>query len=117
MYIATVVIAGVLALMFIASGIPKVLAIPKAVAGADHLRVGHGLFRIIGVLEILGAVGVAAGLWWALPGIAAGVGLTALMIGGVITHVKVGDPVKTQASPAFLAVLSAAYVVLLVLAA
>ena len=47
--------------------------------------------RLTGALEVLGALGLAAGYFSRPIGMAAAIGLTLLMVLGVITRVRVGD--------------------------
>lgn len=99
MFIVTVVLAILLALSFAAAGGPKVVGAKSAMEGADHLHIPHNAYRGIGVLELLAVVGLLAGLAvWPL-GVAAGAGLVLLMIGAVITHIRVGDKIA-QFGPA-----------------
>ena len=49
--------------------------------------------RLTGALEVLGALGLAAGYFSRPIGMAAAIGLTLLMVLGVITRVRVGDTV------------------------
>lgn len=56
-------------------------------------RFGLGRFRrLVGALEVLGSLGLVAGFF--MPGVTlvASAGLTLLMILGVITRFRVGDP-------------------------
>jgi len=65
-------------------------------------RFGMAKFRIItGILEILGAVGTLLGLLWAPLFIFSTLGLGTLMLLGVVTRIRVQDPVL-QILPAFI---------------
>jgi uncharacterized membrane protein YphA (DoxX/SURF4 family) len=72
-----VVVAGV----FVMAAIPKLTADPQAVAGFSELGLGTAGMYVIGVLEIAGAIGL---LIPPLVGLA-GLALTALMVGAVIS--------------------------------
>lgn len=99
MFIVTVVLAILLALAFGASGGQKVAGVKSAMDQADHLHIPHNAYKGIGVLELLAAIGLLVGLAvWPL-GVAAGVGLVLLMIGAIITHIRVGDKIA-QFGPA-----------------
>jgi uncharacterized membrane protein YphA (DoxX/SURF4 family) len=94
MFVVTIVLAVLLALAFGMAGVQKVTGAKMMLDSADHLHYSHGLYRIIGVLELLGAAGLLVGLAvWPL-GVAAGVGLVLLMAGAVISHLRVGDNAK-----------------------
>lgn len=65
---------------------------------SDHMTAEFERFglskmrRLTGALEVLGALGIAVGYFLPPIGIAAAVGLTLLMLLGVATRVRVGDP-------------------------
>ena len=57
-------------------------------------RFGMAKFRIVtGILEILGAVGTLLGIFWAPLFIFSTLGLGTLMLLGVVTRIRVKDPV------------------------
>jgi len=69
-------------------------------------------FYVVGVLKVGSAAILIAGVWVSLPvRIAAGV-VAALMVGALLMHVKVGDPVK-KAVPATLMLAMSTAIVLL----
>jgi hypothetical protein len=69
-------------------------------------------FFVVGALKITSAVILIAGVWIDLPvRIAAGV-VAALMVGALLMHVKVGDPIK-RAVPATLMLVMCGAIVLL----
>jgi hypothetical protein len=90
------IVAGLLAAFYLYSGILKIVRTP------DQLRpmmgwidtVPRGLVRIIGVLEVLGAIGlilppltgIAVGL-----AVASAVGLVLLQIGAIALHLRRGE--------------------------
>jgi uncharacterized membrane protein YphA (DoxX/SURF4 family) len=99
MFIVTIVLAILLALAFGAAGGQKVAGVKSAMDNADHLHFSHNAYKGIGALELLAAIGLLAGLAvWPL-GVAAAAGLVLLMIGAVITHIRVGDKIA-QFGPA-----------------
>jgi uncharacterized membrane protein len=92
------VLAGLLAAAFLGSGIVKLTRTREELAEAGMAWVedfSADTVRVIGTLEILAAVGLVVP---ALIGIAAvlvpvaAVGLAALMLGAVITHMRRGEP-------------------------
>ncbi|MGW0582952.1 DoxX family protein [Streptomyces sp. NPDC002920] len=108
MFIVTAVVAALLALAFLAAGAQKATGQAKALEQADHLKVSHALYRLIGVLEVLGAVGVVIGLWVPWLGIAAAAGLTLTMVGAVGAHARAKDPGKAMAPALVFALLAVA---------
>ncbi|MEV0637648.1 DoxX family protein [Streptomyces sp. NPDC050619] len=111
MFITAAIIAVLLALAFLAAGVPKVAGQAKALAQADHLGVPHGVNRVIGTLEVLGAAGAVVGLWLAWLGVAAGAGLAVLMVGAVGAHVRAKDSGKAIIPAAVFGLLAVVYVV------
>ncbi|MFC6616193.1 DoxX family protein [Halopenitus salinus] len=77
----------------------------------DFQRFGYPQwFRVAtGIIEILSGIGLLAGLVWH-PGLAlvGGLLLSGVMVGAIITHVHIGDPLSKTAVPAFLLALTAA---------
>jgi uncharacterized membrane protein YphA (DoxX/SURF4 family) len=101
MFVVTIILAVLLALGFAASGVQKLTRAKMMVEGASHIGVPYSLYMVIGVLEVLAAVGLIVGLWVAALGIAAGIGIVLLMIGALIFHIRAGDKIA-QFGPALL---------------
>jgi DoxX-like family len=89
--IAAVVVTVLLAALFAFSSSIKLLGIRQSLAIRDHLGVSPAQWRVIGLLELAGVVGVLTGLAWAPIGVAAAVGLGLLSVGAVIFHVRASD--------------------------
>lgn len=69
-------------------------------------------FYVVGALKIAAGVVLIAGVWVPLPvRLAAGV-VAALMVGALVMHVKVGDPVKKSIPAGLMLLLSVAIVIL-----
>ena len=96
MNIALWIIAAVLAVLFLASGLQKLTQpyekLAKTMRWADKL--GATAVKAIGVLEVLAAVGLilpaALGIAPVLVPLAA-TGLVLLMAGAIITHLRLGE--------------------------
>jgi hypothetical protein len=88
---ATVVTTSLLAALFVFAGSIKVLGVRQSLAIRDHLGISATLWRVIGLLELAGVVGVLAGLACTPLGIAAAVGLALLSVGAVASHVRATD--------------------------
>jgi uncharacterized membrane protein YphA (DoxX/SURF4 family) len=112
MFIATLVLSALLALAFLGAGISKITKNKMMVEAATSHGFTVGQYQLIGVAEVAGAAGLVIGLWWAPIGVAAAVGLTLLMVGAVITHVRFKEKFALVAPSLVLAVLSAVAVVL-----
>jgi hypothetical protein len=106
MVLATVIVTVSLAILFTFSSSIKLLGAPQSLAIRDHLGVTPVLWRVIGLLELAGVIGVLAGLAWAPIGVAAAIGLALLSVGAVAFHVRASDGFAKTA-PAVIAILLA----------
>lgn len=111
------ILSIMLFLMFVSSGIQKLRFTPLMAQSADHLNFSKASFKRIGVLEILGGIGLMAGLSaktgiWAILNEAAAGGLLLTMLLAIYFHVKKGDNFKFFGPAALLALLSAVELVL-----
>ena len=95
--IAEVIVTAVLAALFTFSSLIKLIGVRQSLAIRDHLGVKPMQWRVIGLLELAGVVGVLAGLAWAPIGVAAAVGLALLLLGAIIFHVRTADSAADMA--------------------
>jgi hypothetical protein len=110
----SVVLAALVAAVFIAAGAAKILAVPPMQAAAADAGFSVDAYRRIGVLEVAGAAGVLVGLSHPLLGGMASVGLLALLAGAVVTHLRNHDGPREVAPAVVCAVLVAGYLVALI---
>ena len=105
MQIAVVVVSIGLAIFMAVAGFLNVFFVGDARKNQAHLGISVARTRFIGWCQWASVVGLIGGLWWRPIGIAATVGLLLLLIGAVLAHRKVGDPVKelTKAIVCFVA--------------
>ncbi len=82
------ILAFVVAAMFVGTGGIKLFNVPASLEVRDSLDVSPGLWRTIGILEWCGAAGVTLGLVYRPLGLLASIGLTALLVGAVVTRVR-----------------------------
>jgi len=87
MWIAAVALSGLVALVFAANGMAKLLGHPKMIEASTHLGYSMRSFRIIGLLEVFGALGILLAPL-CVPLSVAGTGLILLTIGGFIAHLR-----------------------------
>ncbi|NUP18928.1 MAG: DoxX family protein [Streptomyces sp.] len=113
--ILSLVLAGLVALGFMAVGLSKILALAPMRDLAAEAGFSVGAYRVIGGLEVAGAAGVALGLAVPLLGVLAGAGLLLLMAGAVITHGRNGDGLRGMTPALVCAVLVACYLAALIL--
>lgn len=107
--IVSLVLACFLALGFTALGGAKILALAPMRDLAAEAGFSVGAYRVIGVLEVAGAAGVALGLLVPVLGALAGSGLLLLMAGAAITHGRKGDGLRGMTPALACAVLVACY--------
>jgi hypothetical protein len=105
MHIAAIVLSSLLAITFLGAGIPKVVGAKQSLRMRDKVRAGADLWRIVGGLEIVAALGMIAGLALPALGIVAAIGLALLMICGIAAHVRAHD--LSGAAPALVLVVVA----------
>jgi uncharacterized membrane protein YphA (DoxX/SURF4 family) len=112
MPIAYTVLAVVMSLMAIASGMMKVRRDPRSTT-IIHEVVGVPLkfFPFLAACEFAGAAGLLTGIAWPPLGLAASVGLVVYFVGAMVGHARVGD-FKGLGPAAFMFVLSGACAVL-----
>ncbi|MCW2757719.1 MAG: hypothetical protein JWO46_1465 [Nocardioidaceae bacterium] len=111
MYVATVIVSIVVALVMLGSGTAKFRRQPQIVEGLGGIGVPVSWFPLLGSVLYAGAIGLLVGLFWAPLGIAAGVGLVLYFLLAVGFHVKARDWAGIVA-PTVLLVASAAALVL-----
>jgi hypothetical protein len=90
-FIATIVPSVLVAAAVLGSGAAKLNGAKQSIAIRDRLGVAAGLWRAVGVLEVVAAGGLAAGLAVPVLGIAAAVGLVLLLIGAIGAHARSHD--------------------------
>lgn len=105
---ATVALAAVFGLL----GVAKAAAAPPMRDRAEHLGYSVGAFRVVGLLELAGAVGLVVGLAWTPLTLLAAAGLVILLVGAVLSHARAGDPVALMVPALVVAVATIALAVL-----
>ncbi|GHB72314.1 hypothetical protein GCM10010377_73640 [Streptomyces viridiviolaceus] len=100
-------------LIFTLLGVAKRLALGPMPELAAHAGFSTAAYRVIGALELAGAVGVAVGPVMPLGGGLAASGLLLLLAGAVATHVRNRDGLAKLVPAVACAALVALYLVLL----
>ncbi len=104
------VVQGLLAIVFLMSGAMKLLTPPEVMAAQMALPLPIGFIWFIGVCEVLGALGlVLPGLLRTRTGLTplAAAGLTAIMVGAVVTTLVSGVGIALAVLPLVVLVLVA----------
>ncbi|MFE2578707.1 DoxX family protein [Streptomyces sp. NPDC059378] len=109
----TIVLAVLLAAIFLLLGAAKLAAVPAMREAAAHVGMTTTHYRLLGALEVAAAAGLLAGLRITALGAAAAAGLILLMAGAVVIHLRSGDPAARCLPAAVVGALAAAHLVLL----
>ena len=112
MFIVTLLLSLLLAAVFVADALFKVVKNPTGADQAYDLGYPIPVWRVIGWLELLGALGLIVGLFYPPIGVAAAIGLTVLMVGAVISHLRVKDALAKSATPLVLGILAVVTILL-----
>ncbi|MFZ2178049.1 MAG: DoxX family protein [Rhodococcus sp. (in: high G+C Gram-positive bacteria)] len=115
MFIATVIVTVLLAVALIGSAAGKLTRNAGILANMDKVQVPADRVPWLGYLEIAGALGLVAGLFWWPIGVAAAIGVILYFIGAVGAHIRAKD--KELAPAAVLALVAVAALVLRILTA
>ncbi|ASR01761.1 DoxX family protein [Gordonia rubripertincta] len=111
MFIATLIVSLLLALALLSSASGKLTKKPAVIEQITAVGVPADKIPLLGYLEIAGALGLIAGLFWWPIGVAAAIGVILYFLGAVISHLRVKD-VKGSAPAAALALVAVAALVL-----
>lgn len=109
----TVVLAVLLAALFLLLGSAKLAAVPAMRKAAAHVGMTATHYRLLGTLEVAAAAGLLAGLGITALGAAASGGLILLMAGAVVVHLRSGDPAARCLPAVVVGALAAVHLVLL----
>ncbi len=82
------ILAIVVAATFVFTGGIKLFNVPASLEIRDRLEVPQPLWRVIGVLEWLGAAGVLIGLAYRPLGLLAAIALAGLLVGAIVTRLR-----------------------------
>ena len=113
-FVVTVIVSVLLAVVFARAGAPKVALRRSAVDRANHLGVPVDGYRWIGVAEWAAAIGLVVGIRWTIAGILATVGLVLLMFGATVLHRRAGDPANATFASTGLGLLAVVDLVLFI---
>ncbi len=103
----------ILAAGFGGAGVIKLLDFDRM---RDHLGYTKRQYQLIGLTELAGAGGVIVGLVWTefeWIGLAASVGICALMLGALMAHARVDDEGKKIIPAVLMLVIAIAYMIAL----
>jgi hypothetical protein len=112
MTLTSAILAVLLALVFLALGTAKILALAPMRERAAEAGFSTAAYRRIGVLEIAGAAGLLTGLIEPPIGGLAGAGLLLLLGGALVVHLRNGDGPRKFTPAVICGLLVAVYLML-----
>lgn len=109
MSVIVAIASGLLAVVMAVTGILKVVGHESMRDNAEHFGFSMQAFKLLGLAEIAGAIGLIAGNWWTALGVISALAILLLLVGAAILHLHVDKSVK-PAAPAVLCGALAAFV-------
>ncbi|MEE6282526.1 DoxX family protein [Georgenia sunbinii] len=111
---AQVVLAAITCSLLLVAALSKVTGQQSMRDMAEHFAIHWPRYRAIGYLELVAVAGIVLGLWWSWIGIAAGAGTVLLLVGAVVVHARVRDPLPAMVPALVTLAAAAGYVVVTV---
>jgi putative oxidoreductase len=111
MHITSIVLQVILGIMFLMSGFTK-FGSKQQVEGFKHYGYSQGFRVFTGIVEVIGAAAIIAGIWYPVIATLAGLWLGIIMLGAFVTHIRAKDPGKAAAPSIILLILAVAVAVL-----
>lgn len=108
------VLQGLLALMMLMAGMGKTFGSKMHIEAFKHWQLPQWFRVVTGIVELGAAILLIIGFWNTTAAIVGAVILVAVGIGGVITHVRVKDPMKATATILVIGVLALILLLILV---
>lgn len=95
-HIVLLVTGAVTGFLMLAAARRKLTEQPPAGESADHPPVSAKQYRLLGYVEVLAVIGIVLGIWCPAIGLAAGIGVVALMVGALGFHLRFRHSVKVM---------------------
>jgi len=86
MAIISITLQVLLAVAFLGAGVTKVIGTQQHIKHFEQWRYPQWFRTVTGLVEVIGAAGMAVGIWVPEVGLLAGLWLGATMLGAVYTH-------------------------------
>ncbi|HET6213292.1 MAG TPA: DoxX family protein [Micromonosporaceae bacterium] len=91
MFVATVVVSGLLAALLAVTAIRKLSHREPVVRSYARVGVPEDKLNYLAAVLLAGAAGLILGLWWAALGVAAAIGLVCYFLAAIGAHVRAHD--------------------------
>lgn len=112
MQFAATILEVLLGLAFLGVGGRKLAGAKDQREMFAHLRYPEWFVYVAGAVEVVGGLGMLAGIFSPISAFLASLLLAAQMIGALVSHARVGDPVGRLAPASVLLVLAVAVILL-----
>ncbi len=99
MSILIIVIQVVLGLLFLVIGSMALVGKKELVEAFRHFGYPQWFRVVTGSLEVLGGLGLIIGIWVPWLAALASTGLALVMLGAILTHVRIREPLQKVALP------------------
>ncbi len=106
MLIFSVILQSFLILAFSISGMGKIAGMSLQVQVFKHLKLPQWFRLVTGIAQLAGVAGLAMGFWNKEVLTLAALWIACIMLGAILFHVRVKDPLKQYMAPIILMILS-----------
>ena len=108
MTLTLTILASLLGFIAAGSAIGKLKKMPQVVESLTSVGVKPEQMPLLATLELLGALGLIVGIWFAPVGLAAAIGLSLYFLGAISAHIKAKAPVAESIAPFVIAAIAIA---------
>lgn len=91
-----------LGVVFLGAGASKLAGARMQVETFDRLHLPQWFRPIVGIVEVIGALGIAVGVGVHWVAAVAAIWLVAIMLGALTAHIRIGDAARNVVPPAVL---------------
>ncbi|ANE45364.1 hypothetical protein SY83_02390 [Paenibacillus swuensis] len=99
MHMLSIVLQVILAVVFLVTGGGKIARVKSQVEGFSHLGLPMWFLTVTGLVQVVGALGMIAGLWYPAWAVFAGLWVGGTMLGALVSHIRSKDSFR-KALPA-----------------
>lgn len=99
MNVVLIVLQTLLGLVFLGAGGSKIAGVPTQIQNFDHWHISQRLRPVVGLFEIVGALGMLGSILlpWLAP--IAALWLVMIMLGALLTHIRIHDTAQHFVPP------------------
>lgn len=94
MEVVSIVLQSLLILAFLGSGLSKIAGAKMHVDNFNSWRLPQWFRVVTGLVQVVGVIALVIGFWEPSWAAAAGLWLGVTMLGGILVHIRVKDPIQ-----------------------